>query len=157
MDTRNVIPLNKIIGVNFPVRIKYESLGRYEFDTLHGFVLHLFDRGTQLLEQRRFRFNANENKSTPGFHGYFKQWPLIKIEAASFAKIRRADELAAQVVHPVVVRAAQPLNGSDPAIQQQRATVSADISKAAQLTGVVPDDENVGTGNVGRNVLPRCA
>ncbi len=131
VDTRNVIPLNKIVGVDFPVRIKHESLGRYEFDALHGFVLHFFDRGTQLLEQRRLRFNANENESTPGFHGYFKQWPIIKIEAASLAKIGRANELAAQVVHPVVVRAAQPLHGSDSAIQQRRATVSADISKAA--------------------------
>ena len=153
VDAGDVVALDEIVGIDFPVGVEVHRLAADRVVRLDGLVGEFGDEVTELRNEVFLRIDGDEEQATPGGDVDRLQRPVGRIEARLLAEPWRVDEMAVIGEDPLVIGAADGGAAACPLLQQLRAAVAADITEGAEFTVTAADGENLDAGDVGGNIL----
>ena len=131
MDARNVVPLNKIIGVNLPVGIEHHSFLSGPLIILNRIIFDFFRQSAELILKGNFPGITSKNQISPDTDCDVMQRPFVKIESFRLVEPGRSFERAIQPVNPVMVGTADRFAVTATLLEQFGATMPAVVSKTA--------------------------
>ena len=153
MDAGDVVALDEIVGVDFPVGVEVHRFGADRLIGFDRFIGEFGDQVTQLRYEILLRIDGNEKQATPCGDVNGLQRPILWLEARFLTEPWCVDEVAVIREDPLVIGAADGGAAASPLLQQLRTAVAADVAKGAEFAVAAPDGEDLDTGNVGGNIL----
>ena len=78
MNSRDVITLNKVIGVDLPIGVKYQGSLFCPVVVLNRILPDLIQEPAQLVSQRLRTFDTGKNQSAPKRNRDVMQRPILK-------------------------------------------------------------------------------